>query len=83
MMGNMVMQVSSGGYSQRAGQALVRSPLGARSHWVAEHATRCALMKKVATIAVWTGTLFLLYRMQCSSFPFLAGGRRKGAAGFW
>ena len=59
-MGNMVMQVSSGGYSQGAGQALVRPPLGARSHWVAEHAIRCALMKKVATIAVWTGAVVLI-----------------------
>lgn len=59
-MGNMVMQVSNGGYSQGARQALVRPPLGARAHWVAEHATRCALMKKVATIAVWTGAVVLV-----------------------
>ena len=59
-MGNMVTQVSNGGYSQGAGQALVRPPLGARCHWVAEHATRYALMKKVATMAVWTGAIVLI-----------------------
>ena len=73
-MENMVMQVSSGGYSQGVGQVLVRPPLGARSHWVSEHATRCALMKKVATTAIWTGAIVFIVQDAVLKLSLLGWG---------